>query len=97
MSGRGRGRGAGGLRGRAVAAPSDPENPKRRRASNVGTELGRAKAARGKQHTFSQEEWNYLARLLASNWTKEQVAEYYFLREDMCVCNQFASFCLTPD
>ena len=32
---------------------------------------------------------DFMTRLLASDWTKEEVAEYYNLREDMTVSPPF--------
>lgn len=60
-------------------------NPKKRRASGVGAELGRVKAKRGKDHHFLPEQIDKITHLLASEWSKDEISEYYFLREDVQV------------
>jgi len=65
--------------------PGDQRPPRKRRASSVGLANARVKPKRGKTHDFSPEEISFISRLLASDWTKDDVAEYYFLREDMQV------------
>lgn len=72
--------------------------PKRRRASSVGTEDGQApkkKAKRGKTRDWSREEQDRVIHLMASGWSDEEIADYYFLRPEMNVCSPCQSFTLT--
>lgn len=61
--------------------------PTKRRASSIGVDGPKKKAKRGKtKHIWTREEQDYVLRLLASDWSDEEVCDFYFLREDASVC-----------